>query len=310
MCIIADNVKSVDNTNIAVFHIGYNLTGSVNDIIPGQLVIYSATVDSLANQNAFILPVYNPSRKTDLIIPLDLSAQDDFFKVLNLIYDRWFPKRLTKSYSESWDSSNGFEAQSYLPVHKVGDYKFSIMPHKSDFNRIDQSQLYLNPTAKVSIDIHSDDYSFIVYQFYKRGKLEITPFGYICPSYQSTDTLFVPTIHGHPHEMFSPAVYSHMKEGFEQNASYDHVIYAVVKCTETDKKNIIPKKNDIVDLDHLLRKIKTDYLNRNIRMWLPKCFVPKKINIKNHEPNRNFIIDLSRSDFLYDLTCDIKKIQY
>ncbi len=313
MCIIADIVKHVDNTKIAVFHVGYKM-GLAGEILPGQLIVYSANVDSTTDQNAFILPVYNLSKKTNLIIPLDMSDLSDFFTVLDNIYDRWFPPKRIQSTNFFNTESYSLQQSNFLPVHTVGDYKFSIVPHKSDFLRIDSAQLHVNPSAKTSIDVHSDDYSFIVYQFYQKGKINITPFGYICPQYALPNTLFVPTIHGHPHEMFSPAVYAHIKSGFEQTASYDHVIYAIVKCNPDQNQNqnqnqIIPKKNDIIDLDHLVRNIKTDYLDRNIQICVPKCFIPKKITITNSEPNRNFIIDASTSKFVYDLVLDGRNLK-
>lgn len=318
MCIIADIVKEVDKTKIAVMHIGYSIGNQAKtEILPGQLVVYAASVDSVANQNAFILPVYNPSRKTELIIPLDMSDLSDFFTILAGIYDRWFPTAQSQSWLNSFESDAYSMRQNFLPVHTVGDYKFSIMPHKSDFDKINYTQLYVNPSARTSIDVHSDDYSFLVYQFYQRGKINISPFGYVSPTYVYTNGLFVPTIHGHPHEMFSPAVYSHIKSGFEQTASYDHTIYAIVKCDQNNPstsaphpKQIIPTKNDIVDLDHLIRKIKTDYLDRNIKIWIPKCFVPQKITIQDYKANRNFFIDIKTSKFINDLTLDNKSFKF
>jgi hypothetical protein len=179
MCIIADSVGDVSKTRIASFHTAYTLDGG-KTIIPSQLIVYAANVDSNTATNAFILPVYNPGNNYQKIIPLDFSKLPDFFSNVNEIFDRWFP---SKNWADrTLSSPNGeFAIENILPVHKVGDYKFSIMPSKMDFNRLDRSQLNISSTAKIAIDVHSDDYSFIVYQFYQKGRIEITPFGYIGP---------------------------------------------------------------------------------------------------------------------------------
>ncbi len=305
MCIIADNVKDVSGTKIAIFHVGYK--SNETDIVPAQLVVYSAQVDSIADQNAFILPVYNPSGNANKIIPLDMSDLPEFFSDVDKIFQKWFPTPRSKSYS----MNNSFDAESstnLLEVHEVGDYKFSIVPHKSNFNQINRSQLNINPAAKASIDVHSDNYSFIVYQFYKKGKIDITPFGYLCPTYDINSVL-VPTIHGHPHDAFSPTTHISHHPTFDHTALYDHDIYALIKCLPDTKNKIILEKSDFVSLDHLLRKINTDYNNRRIQIYVPKCFMPKKIIIKNMEPNRNFLIDSTDSRFIYDLTIDTTKFQ-
>ena len=48
MCIEADSVNDVSKTKIASFHVAYTLDNGVT-IIPSQLVIYAANVDSMAN---------------------------------------------------------------------------------------------------------------------------------------------------------------------------------------------------------------------------------------------------------------------
>lgn len=98
MCIVADSVDDVSKTKIASFRVAYTLDNG-KTVVPSQLVVYSANVDSLVANNAFI-----------------------------------------------------------LPVHTVGDYQFSMMPLKTDFDRLDCTKLNINPEARASIDIHFNDY--------------------------------------------------------------------------------------------------------------------------------------------------------
>lgn len=305
MCIVADSVKDISGTKIASFHVAYTNTDK-DHIMPAQLIIYSANVDSLTNSNAFILPVYNPGNITENIIPLDFSKIPDFFIDLERIFDRWFPKktlRMGQAFTNSYDSNN----DSFLEVHRVGDYKFSIMPSKMDFNRIDRSQLNINPLAKVAIDVHSQDYSFIVYQFFQKGKIDVSPFGYLCPP-AGNNTMLIPTIHGHPHDSlldlgsgYTPNLYVSYKSDFEEQADFDHDIYGLIKSSQPN--NII-NKQDIIDLDNLLKQINRDYLKRNIRIYIPKNFIPKKLKFTGYRENRNLLLDYQGHYFVHDLTID------
>lgn len=241
MCIIADCVGAVSQTKIASFNVGYTIDNGVT-ISPAQFVAYAANVESLTASNAFILPVYNPMNDYSKIVPLDLSNLSDFFAELESIYNRWFGVVTSNSLSLDTDCFN--TEQGVLPVYQVGDYKFSIMPSKTDFNRIDLTQLNLDPAAKIAIDVHSADYSFIVYQFYQKGKIDITPFGYLCPLSKDQGTMIIPTIHGHPHDktdwnsgMFGYVrnVWTSYKTHFEDQADFDHIIYTLVKSKTNPK---------------------------------------------------------------------------
>ena len=306
MCIIADNVKEVSNTKIVSFQTAYTLDGG-QTVIPAQLVIYSANINSDVNSNALILPIYNPGNDYQTIIPLDLSDLPDIITNISNKFNTWFPTREKLL----WSQSDSFSENSYsanLQVFTVGDYKFSIMPSKLDFNRLDRTQLHINAASKVAIDVHSMDYSFIVYQFFQRGKLEVTPFGYICQSY-GTNSMIIPTVHGHPHDNFTstlggsplPSVYVNYKSDFENESSFDHEIYAVVKSPEPIE-NVT--KSDVVDLDRIIRKIKTDYMKRNIRIYMPNNIIPKKITLSGVKPNRNLYVGLDGDRFVQDLTLD------
>ena len=307
MCIVADSVNDVSKTKIASFHTGYALDGG-QTVIPAQLIVYSANVDSAANTNAFILPVYNPGNDYRKIIPLDFSGLPDFFSDVENIFERWFPKLRSRSLGMTNSANYSLQSDSILVVHKVGDYKFSIMPSKMDFNRLDRSQLNINPMAKTAIDVHSDDYSFIVYQFFQKGQIEITPFGYLCEPCRE-HAMILPTIHGHPHDGtptdglgYVPNMYVSYKSDFEDQAEFDHEIYGLVKSPATN--NSVITKTDIVDIDRLLKQISKDYMNRKIRIYSPRSFVPKKINFKGYKDNRNLLIKLDGHLFVKDLTID------
>lgn len=311
MCIVADNIKNVSKTKIASFHVAYTLDGG-RTIIPAQLVVYSANVDSNTQSNAFILPVYNPGNDFRKIIPLDFSKMPNFFIDLKNIYDAWFPQSTPNAdslYLQSGHTNNC----DLLEVHKVGDYKFSIMPSKIDFNRLDRSQLNISPAAKIAIDMHSDDYSFIIYQFFQRGQIEITPFGYLCEPYKECE-MIVPTIHGHAIDNtptvgfgYIPNMYVSYKSDFEDTAEYDHEIYTLVKkkiLQNTINKENVTKKENVIDIDRLLRNITTDYMNRKLRIYVPKSFVPNKIIINGYNNNRNLLIKTDGYTFIRDLFID------
>lgn len=304
MCIVADNVREVSKTKIASFHAAYSLDGG-KTIIPAQLIVYSAEVVSNANTNAFILPVYNPGNNPQNIIPLDLSNATDFFSILNQIYQKWFPNRKTISvlnYSSMQSDSFGL-----LDVHTVGDYKFSIMPSKIDFNRLDRTQLNVSPVAKGAIDAHSNDYSFIVYQFFQRGKIEVTPFGYLCQPYRE-HAMVIPTIHGHPHDNvptvglgYVPNMHVSFQPDFENESEYDHDIYCLVKNPGQTQINT---KDDMISIDKLLRSINKDYLGRSIRIYVPKSFIPNRITITGIRENRNILVKPDGYIFAKDLVLD------
>lgn len=303
MCICADNVKEVSNTKICSFHVGYSYDGGAN-ITSGQLIVYSADVDSLTSSNAFILPVYNPGNNAYKIIPLDFSELGSFFYDVDSIFEKWYPKMLSKglrSFENTFDSTNS----SPLKVHTVGDYKFSIMPSKKDFNRIDRSILNVNPSAKVSIDVHTNDYSFIVCQFFQSGKLNISPFAYLCQA-ASDYTQVVPTIHGHPHdEIEVPGMrsmfFSH-KPNFEEKSDFDHTIYCLVK--QPNVVNPVVGKNDVKDFYRLLKEIKMDYKQKTVAVYPPNNFVPLKFEIKGYKTNRNIAVGVNGMVFLADLELD------
>ena len=166
MCIIADDVKEVSKTKIVSMQTAYTLDNG-QTIIPAQLVIYSANIDSNVSSNAIVLPIYNPGNNSQNIIPIDLLELPDIITNIASKFQTWFPQQ----HIISWSMNNAFTEQlnsDSLEVFTVGDYKFSVMPSKLDFNRLDRTQLYINPASKVAIDVHSMDYSFIVYQFYQK----------------------------------------------------------------------------------------------------------------------------------------------
>lgn len=300
MCVISGEVNEVSKTKIACFSIGYSLDANTQ-VTPAQLVVYSAHVDSIPPKNAFILPVYNPGNDVNNIIPLDLSGHGNFFDVVKEIFTHWYPQYLSKSFSYL---GNAAGPKDVLPVHKVGDYSFSLMPHKRDFHRLDKNVLNVNVSALASIDVHNDDYSFVVYQFTGTGKLDVTPFGYICPTQK--EQLVLPTIHGHPEDMSKSPYYRYGRfipeldpSIFHNTADFDHTIYATVRDLSEN-----PKKHDVEvlkSLNRLLKSVNRDYVGRNVTIHIPNNFVPHKIEIKGEKLNRNLLITRETHRFLEDI---------
>ncbi len=304
MCILADSIKNISKTKIASLQTAYSFDNG-KTISPAQLVVYSVIVDSNKNTNAIVLPIYNPGNDYHTIIPLDFSAMESFFTDLEKIYNDWFPVESTKEYVIKY--SNTINSLDTLPVFQVGDYKFSIMPSKIDFNRLNRSQLNISPIAKTTIDTHSNDYSFIIYQFFQKGNIKITPFAYLCNSCRQ-DAMIIPTIHGHPHDDvpivgpgYFPSMYISNDSEFENYANYDHKIFSLIKSTHSP-----PAVNaqNVIDLDFLLQKIKKDYMGRNIRVYAPKFFIPNKITIQGSKDNRNILVKPTGYIYLKDLVLD------
>ena len=345
MCIVADIIRDVSNTKIACFHVAYKNSNNSNnsnlDPQPIQLIVYAADIDSVAKTNGLILPVYNPGNDVKKIIPLDLSEYGYFFSDVKEFYSKWYKDDVKQL---SYSMTNCARSSYPLEVHKVGDYKFSLMPSKKDFDRLDRSQLNVNPAAKASINVHSDDYSFVVFQFYDVGKVEITPFGYLSP-FAGDNTMIIPTIHGHPEpsglngmggtslanafrqstdhhhvnnfrndEMASVKTAFNLLSGnesptdlkfwFETEAVYDHEIYLLFK----DPKSTVTDKSSLVKMNHILKKINTDYQGNNIKLFVPKNFIPRKIVIKGLKPNSNIKANVNGHMFCRDLIIDSSNV--
>ena len=316
MCIVANEVEDVSNTKIISFNVGYSYDNG-KTVTPSQLVIYGADIDNISKSNALILPVYNPSHDTNLIIPLDLSKVPDIFESVGDIYKRWKLVEPTYSMNSKSFSANDSE-KGYLSVKKAGDYKFSILNYASDFDRINPNELTINKHAKISVDMHTNEYSFIVYQFSGVGNVEIAPFGYLCQLGQSgkSDSMIIPTIHGHPHVSADPSSFFNRipdfrfnaKNEFEQMSDFNHKIYVLCKSTEYGRMQsygVIPNKTDATDLKHLLKTINTDYMGLQITIYPPIIFTPRLLKLDGKLANRNIKIDGEFGhSFLYDLNCD------
>lgn len=302
MCIVADVSNDVSETKIVSFHVAYNFSGE--KITPAQLVVYSANIDSATSTNALILPVYNPGNCVNNIIPLDFSKLSNFIEKIDRVYEQWFPK---KQYRSLNNYSSGYNSLSKLEVHTVGDYKFSIMASKQDFDRINTNELNINPAAKMAVNVHTDNYSFIIYQFYKAGKVEVTPFGYLCRPI-ADDKMILPTIHGHPHNVgafnLSGEYYGTVNqtyensqpsnENFENFADFDHEIYTLIKSSKNKQINV----NELIDI---VKDINKDYRSRNIKIYLPRNSSVNKITIKGNKKNRNLICSEDNYTFVDDI---------
>ena len=323
MCIIADDVKFVGNTKIASFHVAYSLDGG-RTVVPSQLVVYSASIDS-NKPNALILPVYNPGNDHRNIIPLDLSRSENFFNVLEDIYSMWGVNTVvndTRPKTRSLFNSNSM-SNNLLSVHTVGNYRFSIMPSKIDFNRLDRTQLNISPAAKTAIDAHSNEYSFIVYQFFDTGNIKVSPFGYLCKPIDDNN-MIIPTIHGHSmndsyHDMFSIPFTNNFSENnsayfpivsnigssinessdFESVSEYDHKIFTLNKIRSGS-----PASPNIQVMMNLTKTITKDYMKRNIDITFPRNCYPCIYVYKGKHANRNALVTSQNMKFVHDLIFD------
>lgn len=285
MCIIADNINGITNVKILCSHVAYRLH---DEFTPAQLVVYAANIDTSVT-NALIFPVYNPGNDATKIIPLDLSHLPYFFNETESVFHQ---VHVNTSMSED----------AMLTVQQVANYKFSIAASKMDFNRIDRTQLNINAISKTTIDIHSDDYSFIIYQVFQKGHLDIMPFGYLCPQVTDT-TLIVPTITSHPHNMFDKCYIQSLhvayKSEFEDVIQFDCEIYSLVK-SPTEKT----PREKVKEVDTWIRKIKTDYLKRDVKLYVPQNFKLNYVKLACFKPNRNMLMASDNYQFMRDLVID------
>ena len=90
MSIIVDSVNDVSKTRIFSNHVDFTINGNGEKVF-AQLIVYSANVDSIVDQNAFILPVYNTRNDINAIIPLDFSHVITFMDDIDTIFARWRP---------------------------------------------------------------------------------------------------------------------------------------------------------------------------------------------------------------------------
>lgn len=303
MSIFANEVITVFGTNIVSLSVGYHKSDDDPNVIhPGQLVVYSTQVETLVDNNALILPVYNVGNDVNNIIPLNteevISCAEKLTNFLALWYD---PPEPSDRYFEDPDS------YCTLPVYTVEDYEFTVVSHKSKFKDLDQISLKLHPTAEATINAHNDDYSFLVCKFNCKGRLKLLPFGYICPvksCQNGCDRLIIPTVHGHPEmgvmdEYFGVTRLDETKDyKFHNKTVYDHVIYAL---TRAGPKYEEIEFYDLQCLDYVLKKINRDFLKRRILLYIPTRLLSYQIAHRKKGPNRNILIGPSGDEFIEDL---------
>jgi hypothetical protein len=331
MPIIGYPVKNISDVKIACFVIGYEkiqkqtqIHGNIannfrsnyennikKNIIPLQLVVHQLQIDMDDNyaNNSIILPVYNPSNDIKNIIPVDMSQTANFFNELETqqTSNGMYPFFSTK---DNIKLSNKLDDN--LHVHDVGDYKITLVPSKKYFiNNVDGNiTIDIHNVAKLSIEQHSNDYSFIIYEFVGRGKIKILPFGYICPLLHHSK-LFIPTINGQPcpdDEQYNERSFVYNSSVFQNNSKYDNEIFIihVVNATENIKLNIsdceLQKINNISIF--LNRYIKKDLYGNDLKILLGKKSKLQKINLNGIKSNRNIIVENGQIKFLFDLLID------
>jgi len=274
--------------------------------------------------------VYNPGNNPDSILALDFSSYPNFFKDLKELYDEIFGINELRSKNFSQNSMSLDSYGGKLAVHKVGDYKFSIMPSKNDFSKLDQSQLNVAPGALTSINVHSMDYSFLVCQF--NGSGTVSPFGYVSKRVPN-DKMIIPTIHGHPESdqdldlkeepiSFSGFTignqfthpnqinsFTSMDRMFAPNKSIDknkshnksHATGVFDEVGDFDHSIYIMAKfnpehktnlsnTHYVKFDSMLNKVERDHKQREVKLFLVKGCNPYKKELVGDFKNRNMIV--------------------
>jgi hypothetical protein len=134
---------------------------------------------------------------------VDLSKHSGFFEELSELFV--FPRTAARSVGASLDLS--LQAR-YLPVHRVGSFIASFVPHRRDFTRLEPR--FRLPDAVWDAVPGATDHGFAVFQL-EPGAHHVHPMGL---RFQTRDPsrLFFPTVHVHdgryhPTERFDHALY-------------------------------------------------------------------------------------------------------
>lgn len=178
MCIIANEVKHISNTQILI---GINRDKNI------QYTIYSNNVENEV-PNAMILPVpYPQSVKFH-----DLSLYENLFRDCEYSFPR--PQKLTLSPDTKSATKS---ATKILEVISVGSYKVSLAMTLSDIKLVDKTIFVLDDECEKVLQNYPDNFGFVICVL-DIGKESYHPFGY---SHQIMEEgkIFIPTKHFHKH---------------------------------------------------------------------------------------------------------------
>lgn len=196
MCIFSGDVEEVNNTKIfisvvypAKLEIKKDKRYKVPVGKPLQLVIYSNAVQN--NDNiAMILPFPLISGKNRVKI-LDMSKYSNFFDDIELM----FPSINTNN---TRSSNNYFDSDELLEVHYVGNYKASIVPSFSSFDKLQYNEFNLKPDVKELLKkYYYNRFGFMVCIINNNTKKsQFHPFAYV-HEIRDDNRIFIPTRHYH-----------------------------------------------------------------------------------------------------------------
>lgn len=234
MCIITDEIESVNQTNILIAY---------DNTTKEQLVVYSNQTVNHVRDNYMILPV--PSNAVHFI---NLEKNKTIFKTLeNLFKTRHTDGYLSKGYSQDFSANSikYFDVGSY-DVYVVSDIETIKKNFKINEKVLNElSNMYENPLEK-------NKFSYIMCKL-KNDKVEYHPLAYAFKA--DKNNLFVPTKHLHIHnnnyhDHFSVNIFNNKSHSIFKNIeSWDHKIYIY------NLKDITYKDNTKL-LEHVMNDIK------------------------------------------------------
>lgn len=249
MCILSATVNKVANTNI--FTCAY-------DDNARQFMVYSNVVDTHVQNNTMILPVPNPHS----VEFVNLSKYPSFFDDCAASFSK-IPERSMHLYASRSVASASYEAP--LPVFNVGSYKVSVVPHITQFARLDPAHFSIDVDVPNTLHkLYDDTFGYLICKL-REGNHKYHPFAYTHYIHDNRK-LFVPTYHYHSHE------YGYANHN---DADWDHNIYSVTTDLE-QSSNYIFRGN----------KLQFDKLPRFLE-WIKEYKMIKLVRQGSHYPNKD-----------------------
>src|SRR5205085_8001751 len=169
-------------------------------------VVYANQVQTVAKNNAMILPVPHP----EVVQLHDLSHYATIFDDC----DKCFHHRRDMSKDLELDSFS-LQSNETLEVHQCGSYEVSIVPTFHDFHRLNPEYFHLSPAVGEILGKYysADQFGFLVCKLREGHSQKYHPLAYSHPIDPHT-RMFVPTRHHHA-----------LIE--ETSSHYDHEIYSI-----------------------------------------------------------------------------------
>ena len=219
MCLISGLVKDVSNTKILVAPLvdedasnsnnndnDNNNNKSTNGGVKRQLTVYCNKVSVQDKHAVMVLPF--PEGKFE---PFDLTNYATLFKDMNKAC--WGASRAMATNSAKKYLNDNYENK--LEVFQNGSYATSVVPHLTDFSRLEDKVFEVEPELlEFMKQQYPTGYSFVVCKL--EGSKEYHPFGYIHDTLPG-GYMFIPTMHYHTHETIE--INEHDSKGIEMFSS-------------------------------------------------------------------------------------------